>query len=380
MKYHKSELITHCLIVLVAAGISGCSGRESEESALEVKSDSLIVLSKEQSENELIVVSDPVVHVFAEELQVTGIIEATPAGKAVVTTHISGMLKDIRVAPGDYVKAGQFLCSIESMEAIVLQQEYLESTGKLKVSSAEYQRAKELYSEKVISEKDFFTAGAEYKTHLARKEGLKARLILLRIDPGLVEDGQISKEIKVTAPISGFVTSQWIEKGKYIIASEKMMEILDANQMMLKFFVFEKDIARINPGMKIGFSIQSIPVELFDATTKTIGKSVDQNTKVITCYATINSDKIKGLLAEGMFANVFITLRRREAVALPQEAIIGEGRGQYVYVVQSRNDKEVIFRKVAVETGITSGGMTEILSPEGLTSVLTKGAWFIEGE
>ncbi|MFO7722939.1 MAG: efflux RND transporter periplasmic adaptor subunit, partial [Bacteroidales bacterium] len=195
MKYHKPALITQILIVLVAAGISGCSGRDSEESTPEEKSDSLIVLTKEQSENELIVVSDPVVHIFAEELQATGIIEANPAGKAIVTTHISGMLKDIRVAPGDYVKAGQFLCSIESMEAIILQQEYLESAGKHKVSSAEYQRAKELYAEKVISEKDFFTAGAEYKTQLARKEGLKARLMLLRIDPGLVEDGQISKEI-----------------------------------------------------------------------------------------------------------------------------------------------------------------------------------------
>jgi len=313
---------------------------------------------------------------FTDEIKARGMADVPPQNKATVSPVVSGSVKKIFVKVGDRVNKGQALLSFEGPEIIGLQQSYLEISEQLKSLEAEYKRQKDLFDEKISSEKLFLEAESNYKKALAVSAGLKQQLLLLNLNIEKVAQGQISPSAVIYAPIAGDIIHINADINKYINPTDVVEEIVDTHQLQLYLSVFEKDIISIKKGQKVVFSLPDKQNQQFTATISNIGKAIDPTDRTTIVQAIPTGTQIA--LLTGMYVDAGIIIGSKTVFALPVDALITESNENFVLLLQSSDDKEYVFRKVKVHTGNRNGDFMEIIPDETITAsstILLKGVY-----
>mgnify|MGYP003333555535 CR=1 FL=1 len=82
---------------------------------------------------------------------------------------------------------------------------------------------------------------------------------------------------------------------------------------------------------------------------------IDRSTGTMSLRGTIGNEQ--GFLRDGLFVRVRLSQPPRTALALPESSVLIDMAGAYVYVV----DGEGLVVRQGVETGVSLGGLTEIL-------------------
>lgn len=351
-----------------------CSDSSKDENNITEMKDSLIQITKAQFETEGMQIGNPVLYDFEVVIQTNGYIASPPNGKAQISTPISGIVKNISQSVGNYVEKGSVLCTIESNEIIIIQQDFIETANKLKVLAADYNRMKTLSDENIASQKNFMSVESEYKNMQAKYNGLKARIEMLKLNPDNILEGDVSSSISLYSPINGYVTMQNFLLGQYAEPQQILMQVVDVNQLYLQFFVFEKDIAKLKKGQKIYFYSSDNKSKTLTATVTSIGKSINPTTKSIECKADINNDN-KSSLLDGMYVDVNVVTTKNTALSLPTDAIFKSGNDNFVLQKQKEENGNYYFIKKPVKTGMSVNGFTEIIGNENLTNILVKGVY-----
>ena len=75
-------------------------------------------------------------------IKLNGVIDVEPESMASVSAPLGGYIKTAGRLPGEEVKKGQVLATIENPEFIQIQQDYLESLSRLQFLEEEYNRQK----------------------------------------------------------------------------------------------------------------------------------------------------------------------------------------------------------------------------------------------
>lgn len=359
---------------LAALLFSSCGTKNAETPDEEIATNETFTLSKSQFETSGMQLGKPEKMTFVHKTRANGKISAAPAGMAQISSMIPGKVRQIAVNIGDRVNKGQLLCTIESSELVQLQMDYAGSVSRLKSIKAEYERQQALSDENIASQKTFLNAESEYKSLLSQCEGLKAKLQLIGLNAEKTAQGVIVRELSLTAPIGGYVSSLSVETGTFAEPQKVMMELVDLNQLQLKLSVFEKDAEGLKPGLKITFFSPNKPSATYSGELLSYSRNIDQATRAITIIGSIRQTD-KPALMNGMYIEADIFTGEMEAMALPDEAILKSGDIRQVLVQTSSDGKEIIFIRKQVKTGLSSNGFTEILNPEGLENVLVKGGF-----
>jgi cobalt-zinc-cadmium efflux system membrane fusion protein len=318
-------------------------------------------------------VGDPSPMLFRDGVQATGRVMATPVGRAEVSTLIPGRIHQIYHTIGERVSKGDLLFSLESNEYIELQQEFATVAQRVELLGVEYERQKALYQQNVVAEKDFLRTESEYKSAVAMKEGLKARLQLVHTSPDQVAQGTIVSYLKVYTPISGIITGQELVMGHFITPGEVVTEVVDPNTLQLYLQLFEKDLEGIEPGMQVLFYTPDRPEMVYEAALLQVGRSIDPVNKKVICTAAIQADQIADLV-NNLYVEARIVTCQREVLAVPEGAVLRSGGSTYILTLAEENGEEMAFQVRQVEVGPVRDGYIEILDQE-LKQVLIKGAY-----
>lgn len=347
-----------------------CSSQPAAEEEAENMSNA-VVISQAQFKQAGMRVGDPEQKEFETFLTTSAVVSLPADGHARISCPVAGTVSRIHHKAGDLVKRGSVIFSIRSMEGIALQQEYAETVARFRVIRENYDRQKLLMQENVTSRKEFLTLEGEYKSMLGKAEGLRARLKLLNIDPAGAEDGKILDEIPVTAAIDGYISRMEAVSGQFLSPGTEIVEQVNSAKYQLILKVFGQDLGKLKPGQEVSLVAggdASSPV----AVLKTIGKSMDPETKTIDCIAQIQGDG-DGSLVLGMVHNVRVRLSTHQGLAVPESALIKSGQDYYVLVKESESGESITLNRVKVSQGLTRGGFTEILNPQNLKNVLLTG-------
>ncbi len=377
----KKYNIISLIILLIFSTLIQYSCKNNSENTDSEKTDTVdtknneIVITKEQFKTSGMKLGTTVPHSFENKINVTGLITVSPQGKAIINTPIAGYIKFNPVTTGQYVKKGQVLLTIESNEIIQLQQEYAENINLLTALETDYNRQKKLFEEKITSEKDFITVESNYKSLKAKCSGLYARLKFINIDPNETENGTINSKIALFSPINGYITVQNSILGQFAEPQSNLIEIIDINKLYLKLFVFEKDINALNSGNTVEFYIPGKISSKFKAKLITVGKSVNPETKTIECIAQLETKDIH-LFAEGTYTEASIITEKKQANAIPNNALIKSEENDFVLVKTEENETEYKFLKQKVDLGIKSEDFSEIITNIN-QEILTEGAYNI---
>ncbi|HYF37451.1 MAG TPA: efflux RND transporter periplasmic adaptor subunit [Prosthecobacter sp.] len=187
------------------------------------------------------------------------------------------------------------------------------------------------------------------------------------------QPGDPPPSVILSAPISGLVANLNIAPGRPVSPEASLLEIVDLSQVHAIAKVPEHFAGRLKEGQKAHIRVPGYPDKTFAATLEHLGALADETTG--TLEAAFHVPNPDTLLRPGMKAEFSIVTSSRSGVmAVPREAVQGEGAARFVYIADY--DLKNAFLKTPVVIGEQNDAMVEIVS--GLLpgdTVVTRGAY-----
>jgi len=230
---------------------------------------------------------------------------------------------------------------------------------------------------------DLAQARADLRTAESALEAARNRLAILgKTDAEIAafqEQGKISSDTPIYAPLSGTVVQRKIGPGQYVSytgtgAVDPVFTIGDLSTVWLVAYVRESEAPKVRIGQQLDFTVLAYPKTTFKANIDHVAASLDPSIRRLLVRATI--DNSNGQFKPEMFTSVTIyTDEGDSSIAVPRDAVIYEADNARVWV--ARTDKTIEVRQI--KTGITRGGQIQVL--QGLQPgeiVVTKGSLFVD--
>ncbi|NNF19434.1 MAG: efflux RND transporter periplasmic adaptor subunit [Flavobacteriaceae bacterium] len=380
MKIHIKRLIS-CWIIL---SMVACGQNKDTESTAEENSDGRVSteVSREQFIQGAMELGPMVKHEFPVIVEATGMIDVPPENKAVISSFTDGFVKRTPLLVGDKVKKGQFLLSLENPEFLELQQQYLDAMEQMNYLRSEFERQRSLKEEEITSEKNFLKAESEYKRNLSRYNALSEKLKMLNIDPGAVENGEISPVISIYSPISGSITAMMVNKGKYVTTADELMRIINPDHIHIELNVFEKNVLQLRKGQDMFVILPEVGSDSIAAEVYLVGSSVDEKSRTVKVHGHFKKEDTRHY-ATGMFVNAGIVTDTSGSMALPSESIVNMEDRYFVLLLGNKNQNGYSFTRREVKPGAQYKGYTSILNSDDFSSddqFLLQGAFAVLGE
>jgi membrane fusion protein, heavy metal efflux system len=353
----KSVKATAFVLVMFCL-IPSCSNSVQQEGD-EKELSGVVMVSAEQFEASGMMLDSVTRQSFSRTIQANGYIDVPPEYKASVSVKLGGFVKALSILPGNKVKQGSVLFTLENPEFITLQQEYLEAKARLQYLASDYERQKALADENIASQKNFLKAEADYKATQATCQGLGERLKMLNINLARLEEGKIMPNISVHAPIGGYISKVNINRGVYVDANAVAVEIVSTEHRHVELQIFEKDAALVREGQVITFSIQG-STQVHTGEVYLVGKIVEDRARTVNIHGHIENETDD--LLPGMYAEARIHIANEHRGALPAEAVVSVDDKHYVLVLTTKDNASYTFTRKTVRVGEFTNQWTEIVN------------------
>ncbi|OHX67122.1 efflux RND transporter periplasmic adaptor subunit [Flammeovirga pacifica] len=312
----------------------------------------------------------PYYTIIKKEKKISGHIE--PVKEIHLKPQISGVIHQLYVRPGDYVRKGDL---IATLKVIVDPLSLEDAENKMLIVKENYQLAKlELERNKKLFDAGGISLSA-YQKIKNEAQNLYQELNSIKRKIQLIEKGHISGEKQISnqvfSTISGIVLSTPFKEGSYVIETNTFNEgstiatVADMNKMLFKGMVPENDIQFLKPNMHFPVLINATGNQSFNAILSYIspkGKQVNGISK-FEIEALIQYEQNKHLvIRSGYSAIANILIEETDSVLAIKEELLhfDQKEKSYVYL-NNEGNKE----KKYVEIGISNG--TEIEITKGLT-------------
>ena len=164
---------------------------------------------------------------------------------------------------------------------------------------------------------------------------------------------------RIIAPFDGLVGLRNISVGALAQPGSVLTTIDDDSVMKLDFSVPSIFLSTLSAGVVIEATAEAYPGEVFKGTISSIDSRIDPITRSIVARALISNET--GKLKPGLLMQV-CQKSPREAVIVPEEALIPEGSRNSILVTITGDDGSVTAEKRVVELGERQFGKAEILS------------------
>ena len=170
---------------------------------------------------------------------------------------------------------------------------------------------------------------------------------------GIVEYAIRNRQI--IAPFSGKLAMRMVSLGDLVSPGTLVTSIDDISEIKIDFRVSEKYYPMVKVGQKVGVTSVAYPDTVFSGTISAISPRIDPVTRTADVRAVVKNDDRK--LAPGMLFVVKLELGTRNAVMIPEKAVMSLGEVQYIFIYNK--DKQNVSRRV-VRLGRRDGGRVEV--------------------
>lgn len=367
------------LLSLFIIGLVSCNSKEKSDTAateiaIENSAPDEVAVTETQFTSGAMELGKVSMQEFTTVVKANGMFAVTPENQADVSAYFAGYVKNIRLLPGDVVKKGQVLFTIENPEYVQVQQDFLEASGRLNYLKSDYERQKELMVDNVTSKKSFLKAESEYTITMAQYQSLKKRLSLMNIDPNTLSGENIGSVISVLSPLSGYATSINAKKGMYMNPSDVAVTVTNTDNLHIELKIFEKDLPMVKVGQEINVRLQNDMNQVYKGKVHLVNKTINTEERTVDVHGDLVNEEETKQLTPGMYIEAEILTASSQHAALPTEAVANIDNDYFVLVKKT----DTTFKRVLVKIGSTSNGFTHILNADEFdqnAEFLTKGAF-----
>ena len=358
--------------VVFALLLMACKGNKQQAAApetIDTTSNSL-TLTKAQLDAAGIVTALPERKSIASIFRVNGSIDVPPQNMVSVSMPLGGYLKSTHLLPGMHVNKGEVIAVLEDQQYIQLQQDYLTIKTRLAYTQAEYERQQDLNQSKASSDKQYQQAKMEYESAKVSLQALAEKLKLININPQKLSESNLSRSVPIYSPINGFVSKVNVNIGKYVNPVDVLFELVNPSDIHLNITVFEKDVSKLFIGQKVWAYTNNEPQKKHQCEIILVSKDLSpERTVEVHCHF---EDYDKTLLP-GMYMNADIEVQNKNALAIPEEAVVNFEGKPYAFVANGDNS----FEMLPITTGSKENGFIAIDNEAAFVNkrIVTKGAY-----
>lgn len=272
---------------------------------------------------------------FAAEIRALGTAFANQSID--VTSKVSNTVVALHFAEGSEVRRGDVLVELDKKQTAA---ELEIAEAALAETERQYRRSLELFQTKVISQSNLDQIETALKGDRARLAAARARL----------------DDLTIRAPFNGRVGFRAVSIGSLVSPGDAITTLDDISVIKLDFTVPEPVMSYIEPGLPVAAVSVTLPGKTFDGKVDSVGARVDAVTRSITVRALLPNER--GELRPGLFMNVHLSGAPRDAVVIPEQALVNERGAVFVFVV----GEDQIARRREVQAGGRQLGTVEIVS------------------
>jgi RND family efflux transporter MFP subunit len=328
-----------CILILAACGKGGDEGDAATPAAVSAKT----AVAAEG--------------VFQETVNATGEVAARPGSVAELGAPGPTRVARVMVALGQRVRAGQPLVTFDQTTFAAEAQ-----TAQAALANAQhaYERARRLSDAGILPRKEVEQAAAD----LAAARG----------------SAQVARHTQSLAtlrsPIAGVVTRMDAVLSASVDAGTPLVEVADPSALDVQFTLSPADAARIHVGAPVALveGQTSGGVPLGGGAVADIGAAVDSVSHAVPVRVRVTAPARPLRIGETVMGRI-ASATRPDAVTVPVEALVPDGEGFSVFVVDSAG--------IAHARPVTVGGRTDKVAEirEGVSAgerVVTEGAYGVQ--
>ncbi|MDD4226461.1 MAG: efflux RND transporter periplasmic adaptor subunit [Mariniphaga sp.] len=366
------------LLVVLFIG-NACSMRKSNEvvdslvqvglpPSLSGPSDvSLVKLTSQQQQDLQIQTSLVKSNVVRRRLAAPGVVYPAPDHSSIISAPIAGQIQEIFKHEGTWVKKGEVLFHVQSLEFGTLVSDYLQAHAEEEYQRSRLARLKQLVEETISSVSELEQATSVYRRASASVRAAYSRLkalgVLDREIDALIQSENIDPILRVHSPISGTIEKNFMEKGQSVNALENLSRVLDTRTVLVRGY-FSPDEARlIQTGDTVNVMRREDGSDLrVTATVSSINPGLDENSRSVVVNILVSPNSDWPFPGENVRLEV-LSSSSEENIAIPVESLSYDGNQAVVFVQKEPGvfEKRVIelleigARQVLVASGLQEG-------------------------
>jgi Cu(I)/Ag(I) efflux system membrane fusion protein len=246
----------------------------------------------------------------------------------VISSRSSGRIEKLFVKEtGRVVRSGEPLYELYSETLLTLQREYL--------------LAKEQYE----------TLGKDEPRYASFLKASERKLLLYGLTKKQVEtlaqSKAVQQRITFLAPSGGIVSEIKVSEGQYIEEGTLLYRIENISKLWLEAELYPNESSLVKQGDKLTARVNGFESTPLEAKVIFLSPEYRANSQITVIRAMIDNPELK--FKPGMQAQVLFTHSSRNAVAIPIDAVIRDGKGTHVYVETGTNTFQPRMVKTALE-------------------------------
>jgi cobalt-zinc-cadmium efflux system membrane fusion protein len=287
-------------------------------------------------------------------LEIPARVAADPAHVVRIFPPASGRMLGLRILPGQEVKKGDVIATLQSSEIAVARADYEKAKIEVQRADRSLTRAKLLLQHEVLSQADYYEIEAVDQSAHSELERSRQRVHEL----GFSEESN-SDEVALRAPISGVVLdigSAAGEMQRSLDNAAPIATIANIDSVWIVGDVFERDLSSLKPGREVEIRVPAYPDLTLKGRVTNIGDALDPNTHTLKLRVVLPNPN--HTLKADMFATVRVPGAAHNAFILPSTAVIHEGDKTSVFVQNAAGKYEQ--RPVTIGRSFDSGPVKNI--------------------
>ena len=275
---------------------------------------------------------------FAHYIIAHGDVEAK--NSAMISPEMGGRIEKVLVKEGDLVTKGLLLVSLNT-DAIDKQIEGLKSS--LDFATKTFNKLDTLWNQNIGSEIDYLSAKNNKINLEAQMESLQAQ----------------KRMAQIRAPFDGIVNKIYSKQGEIAGPGFPVIEFVNLKKITIKANVSESYIDKISKGEPVELSFSSLPGYIVKTTILQVSKVINTNSRTFQIEMEIENpgDRIKPNMVSTIMISDF---KSNDAFVVPSLAIRKDITGNFVYVVNTVNNNNIVGKKY-ITTSLSYDDKTQVI-------------------
>jgi len=273
---------------------------------------------------------------FVDKLEALGSLKANE--NVELTSTVTELVTRINFEDGQRVVKGDVLVEMDADEELA---EQAEEQSRIDEAQRQVNRLKPLIARGAASKSALDERQRELQTARARMKAILSRI----------------NKRQITAPFDGVVGLRNISVGSLAQPGTQVTTIDDDSVMKLDFSVPEVFLSTLLAGVKIEATSAAYPEDVFRGEIASVDSRINPVTRAIIVRAHLDNASQK--LKPGLLMQIALQKNPRQALVVPEEAVIANGRENSVWLIVEKNAVTVVERR-PVSIGVRRDGWVEI--------------------
>nr|WP_299341723.1 efflux RND transporter periplasmic adaptor subunit [Allomuricauda sp.] len=330
---------------------------------------SMYYLYQKNSENPIVFETEaPSKQSIVKKAVATGSI--LPLEEVLIKPNISGVIEEIYVEGGDYVKSGDLLAKIKVVPNLNALNDARNAINEAKINlddqKRNYDRQLSIFNKGVISQADLERAQVTFDQAKQTYRAANERFDIVKT--GTTRGLNSAANTLIRSTVSGMVLEVPVEVGNQVIESNNFNEgttiaaIADVEKMIFEGKVDESEVGKIKEDLPLEITVGAIEDRIFDAVLDYIApKGKEENGAIqFEIKGTLTKEDTTFIRA-GLSANASIILARADSVLALKEALVQfDDDTKKPFVEIETADQQ--FERRDVELGVSDGIFVEVKS------------------